>query len=283
MDIKSIQVKINEGESLKELAGAYGEIASNRINQIRSQVERNRLFFNELSDVFTLIERVAQQKGVKVKKPKDTIAILISSNNRFYGSIDNDLIHFFLLNSSKFKTDRLIIGQTGLEYFKSINYSQSYQKKILQKDLPSPQELQQLSEITKEYKTVVVFYSELKSVLLQVPKVKLISGLENKAATGKVKAGEHSAKREEESFIVEPDIDKMLEFFESQIGLLLLEQTFLEAELARTASRLISMDHAQVEAKNYIKQSLQELAFAKRSIDNNELLESIASRRKQMV
>ena len=44
----------------------------------------------------------------------------------------------------------------------------------------------------------------------------------------------------------------MLQFFESQIMGLLLEQAFLETELAHAAARLLMMDAAQGRAKEYV-------------------------------
>jgi len=82
------------------------------------------------------------------------------------------------------------------------------------------------------------------------------------------------------SFIIEPEIKIMADFFDNQIKVLLLEATFLEAELARTASRLVSMDSAQNEAEKYL--TVQELALlnAQRSIQNARILETIAAMHK---
>ena len=79
------------------------------------------------------------------------------------------------------------------------------------------------------------------------------------------------------NFLFEPDLAKILQFFDSQVLTLLLEQTFLEAELSRTAARFISMDESETEANKFIKIQKTLKAYAQRSLDNNAILENFAS------
>lgn len=277
MDIKKLQNQQEEGEALRELASAYGEIASNKIKQIRTQVEENRTFFEEISYVYYLVQTVAKQRKIALKKPKERICILITSNYRFYGNLNNELINFFIVDTSKYNTDRLIIGQTAVDYLKGINYFHNFQKVILTTDIPTPVELQNMASLIKEYKEVLVFYSESKSLLVQVPKIKNLNG------TKEEQLSKEKDFNLQTNFIVEPDIDKMLDFFESQIAILILQQMFLESQLARTASRLISMDQAQIEAKKYIQKANRDLSLSKRALNGNRILESIALQQQQPV
>ena len=82
-------------------------------------------------------------------------------------------------------------------------------------------------------------------------------------------------------FIFEPELVKMLQFFDNQFKILLIQETFLEAELARTASRMISMDQAQTNAKSFIKDKKKDLALSIRTLNNNRLLEMLNFRNKQ--
>lgn len=92
MNIKDITEALEEGEGLKTISQAYAEIANLKIKRIRGLVERNRYFFEEISKVYGLIKRLAQQKGVNVKKPKGVVSVILTSNYKFYGSINEDLI-----------------------------------------------------------------------------------------------------------------------------------------------------------------------------------------------
>lgn len=271
MTIRDINQVIEEGISLKQIAQAYGEIASIKIRKIRSEVERNRSFFNEIAAVYKIVKQAAAKKKADTK-PKKTISILLTSNYRFFGNIDSEVIRLFLINTAKIATDRLVIGKTGHEYLKSMRYFNTYQPVELKDDLPAKNELDSLSLEIKDYSQVLVFYPQLATLLIQKPVMADITqsqeSLFDKQAGAKISG----------SYVIfEPEIAKMVRFFDSQIILLLLEQTFFEAELARTASRLISMDQAQQDANNFIKQQTILKAHLLRETQNIKLLENLAA------
>ena len=267
MSIKDYNKAIEEGESLKEIALSYGEIASNRIKKIKFEVERNRLFFNEIANIYNVVQQQAKLKKVSLKKDKKTISVLLSSNYRFYGNIDNEVIHSFLEQTPKLPTDRIVVGKTAQVFLKSMNYFNNYKSLEFKNDLPSADELLSLTQLTKDYSQVLVFYPQLSTLLVQKPVVSDItqSSLKNSTSVGL-------------SYVIfEPELTKILQFFDSSIISLLLEQTFFEAELSRTASRILSMDHAQIEANRFIETQRQLKAHAQRSLENIRLLESLTS------
>lgn len=271
MTIRDINQVMEEGISLKQIAQAYGEIASLKIRKIRSEVERNRSFFSEISTVYKIVKQAAAKKKADTK-PKKTISILLTSNYRFFGNIDSEVIRLFLINTAKIATDRLVIGKTGQEYLKAMRYFNTCQPIKLKDDLPAKNELNSLSLEIKDYSQVLVFYPQLATLLIQKPVMADITqsqeSLFDKQADTEI-SGPY--------VIFEPEIAKMVRFFDSQIILLLLEQTFFEAELARTASRLISMDQAQQDANNFIKQQTILKAHLLREIQNIKLLENLAA------
>ena len=62
MTIKQIDEIIEGVSSLKTLAQAYGEIAMVKIRKIRSEVEKNRSFFKEISAVYQIVKVHAAAK-----------------------------------------------------------------------------------------------------------------------------------------------------------------------------------------------------------------------------
>lgn len=272
MTIKEIDELIEQGQSLKQIAQAYSEIANLKIKRIRGEVERNRVFYEEISKIYGLIKRIALEKGVSVKKPKKTICMIITSNYRFYGSINSDLIDYFVENTKNADTDRLILGKAALDFFKAKPIFKNNLEMTLKDDQPDPRELLYLVDILKDYSRVFVFFSRLKSLLVQQPQAVDLT------ATEKVK--EDLSKRDQKKatrFIFEPDLSHILTFFDSQILTLLLEGAFLESELARTASRFISMDQAETEANKFISEYEKLKAYARRNIINNQILENFAT------
>ena len=272
MTIKEIDQIIEEGQSLKFLSQAYGEIASQKVRRIRAGVERNRMFFEEISYVYGIIQTIADKKKVTLQKPKKTISLILTSNYRFYGNINSALIKFYIESTRLFDTTRIIIGKTAADYFKTQPYFSNIQSILLKSDYPSALELTQLANILKDYQQVLIYYSKLKSLLVQEPStIDLSTTKQTVLNNNQFNFG----------VIFEPELPKILSFFDSQFITLLLEEAFLESELSRTASRLISMDQAQIKASNFIKEQKKIKSYVKRSITNKLILESIAASRKE--
>lgn len=275
MTIKEITGLIEEGQSLKEITQVFTQIASSKLKKIRAGVEKNREFFVDLSTLFGLVNTIAVRRGITLKQRNGkTLAILLSSNERFYGKISGDLLEYFIVQTSKIRSDKIVIGKSAVETMKSMSYAMQYTPMILKADFPNNEEALKLSQIVNQYSKVLVFHPLFESVLTQTPTISDITKsqeqINTNAAETKKLASEYN------NYIVEPEIQIMAEFFDSQIKTLLLMTTFLEAELARTASRLISMDRAQSEAEKYLGAKQQLLFNAKRSIANGRILEMVA-------
>lgn len=267
MTIREIDALIEEGNSLKQIAQAYSEIANLKLKRIRAQVERNRLFFEEISYVYSLVKKLAIKRKVALAKPKKRVSLIITSNYRFYGNINSNLLDFFIAQTQKLEGDRIILGKAAIDYFKASGVSNSHEV-LLHSDQPSFEELNNLVNLIKDYNQVLIFYSKLKSLLTQQPTVTDIT-LSSKLPTSETQI--------DFRFIFEPELPKILKFFDSQILTLLLEQTFLESEVSRTASRFITMDQAETEANKFIKEYEKLRAYAKRSLESNTILENFAT------
>ena len=299
LSVKQINESINQGRSLKFLAQSYSEFSATKLKRIRFGIERNRSFLNELALIYATIKLVSMAREVKKayalssttdthmrvflrggtvfpfpfqkktpgkKEEKTTINILLTSNYRFYGNLERNLIDFFLKNSIRFQAPTIVIGRTGFEFLKVLGFST--QKTFLFKsDLPKNEELKALVAEITAFDRVLVYHSRFQSVLKQTPFIKDI----------KEAQFEVSIPKKPVDYIFEPEIDKMLAFFDTQISTILLEQTFLESELARTAARLISMSNAEDNANDFLSDQNVQLAGAKRTLFNAKLLESIAS------
>ncbi len=274
MTIKQIQDRIEAGLSLKSLTESYTEIASLKLRAIRDDVQQNATFFEELAKVYNLVKQIAAKEQLKVNfKTKDTLSIIITSNYRFYGNINTRLAEVYVKQTATYKTDMLVIGLTGQQFLKPLLHSSNLQFLIFKKDTPNELELQQLGQFIQPYNRVLVYYSQFKSVLVQLPVIKDIT---QSQISGVAAATSELARVSDTlGFILEPEIAEMLVFFDSQMGALLLQEAFLEAELSRTAARLISMDEAQDNAGKYIKVEKNMLNIQKKSIVNMRILETI--------
>lgn len=265
MTIREINGLIDEGSSLKQISQAYGEIALIKIKKIRSDVEKNRKFFEEITGVYRLVKQQAFLKKIVLPKTKKSVSILLSSNFGFYGGIDTQVIQLFLQTSAKIPTDRIVVGKTAQNYLKTIRYFHKILEINFKKDFPDQTELISLASSIKDYAQILVFYPQLITLFIQKPQVVDIT--QSSIPSSNI---QHPTSN---YVIFEPEIVKMIQFFDSQINILLLSQAFYEADLARTGSRILSMDQAQVEANKFIVQSKKLLAQTLRSIEGHRLLE----------
>lgn len=268
--IKQINETLEDSESLKMVVAAYSEIAALKLAKIRAGIEKNRLFFQEIIEVYHVVNVEAAERSIQVRPKKGTVSILITSNHHFYGGMEKELVKFYIVNTAKFQTDRIVIGSTAEGFLKSFNYFNPYQQVILKEDLPGAEELRVFVSKIISYEQIMIYYCRMHSVLTQEPHVVDI--------VQKPPEYYNKSKAPRIDYIFEPELPTILQFFENQVTLLLLEQTFLESELARAAARLTSMDQAELAADEIINKQRRELALAKRSIDNIHILEDIATR-----
>src|SRR3989338_8186006 len=119
MTIKQIDAAIEEGLSLKQIAQAYSEIANLKIKRIRAEVVRNRVFFKEIEEVYALIKNLSLIKKINITKPKKTMSIVLTSNHRFYGNINSDLLKFFTKFTENMTTDRIMLGKAAIDFFRA--------------------------------------------------------------------------------------------------------------------------------------------------------------------
>ncbi|MDO8570175.1 MAG: FoF1 ATP synthase subunit gamma [Candidatus Daviesbacteria bacterium] len=268
--IKQIQSQLEEAENLKIVASAYTEIAAQKLQKIRAGIERNRKFFTEISGISHIVNVAAHQRHITVPfKKSGTVSLIITSNHHFFGDIENKLIKFFMDNTQKFQTDRILVGATAINHFKTLNYPHQFKTFMTKEDLPTYQELLALTAEISKYQQIAVYYSRMQSVVIQAPHV---VDLVQKPPEAYIER-----KGEILTYIFEPELKKMLDFFDNQVVSLLLEQTFLESEMARTASRLMSMDKAQINADDVLEKQKLLLGQAKKTDINMALLETSAS------
>ncbi len=276
MNIQEIKQQVEEGESLQLITRVFTEISSAKLKRIRHGIEQNRAFFYDLTNIYSLINMLAVKQGIR-RKPKNprTAVILLTSNFRFYGQVTNPLMEYFLKKTEKKDVDRYIVGKTAHAYLESRHYNIPFKKLVFSSDIPTMAEIQNLTNQVKDYARVYMYYSQMKSVLIQNPVDKDITQSIDPLLYDN--QDEHMKKiLNEFDYILEPDLSIMIQFFDTQIKGLLLEHTFLESELARTASRLISMDTAQNEAKKYLSNMKDALKIQRKNITNARIIETVS-------
>ncbi len=267
--IKQIKATLEADQSLKLVARTLSEVSANRLQQIRGVIERNRGFFTEIAGLYHIIKTEALERNLLSKYKKEgAVSILISSNHKFSGAVESQLFLLYVSHTPEFTSKRIAVGRTGATFLRDSHYWAEFEAMEFASDLPTPEELNKLAQEARKYERIFVYYPKFKTVLSQQPNFVDLTG-----------SIEPTPEKNLRSFyyIFEPEIEKMYEFFDNQIVSLLLQQAFLEADLARTAARLISMEQAQRNADSVIKNDRRQLALANRTRQNRALLETISA------
>lgn len=273
--INDLKAELNELTTFKFIATAFTEASAVKLKKIRGMFEINRQFYDEISHIYHLVQINAARQNLKilpilVAKPK-ILSVAVTSNLRFYGMLNIDIIKHFLADAEKDGSDRLVIGTTGIEYIKSIGFNRKYDTMNFLKDNPDEKEATQFLDKVKNYDKVLVYYPKFVSLLFQSVGVTDIT---------QSNIGDRKDPDESVHIIFEPELPKIMAFFQSQIRLLLFLRIMLEAELARTAARLLTMSAAEEKTDEMIKHNRIVLSKTIKSFLNTQLLETFAGIRK---
>lgn len=270
---KDIEVEIGQVDSLHELVEIYGQIASVRMKKIRDSVLRNREYLTSINSIFKDTLNAYSHKlslfsaGTKrdvsnvtfLAHNGKTVSTFISANTGFYGEVVQKVYNDFLRDVRKNPDFEItIVGRLGRNLF-----VQSEPKRAFTYfDLPDyGMDKEKLSWIVRhlvQYEEIKVYYGSYKSVVAQIPSVFEIS-----AGT---KIDEKMTKFDEEGFIFEPSIEEILMFFETEIFASLFIQSVRESQLAKLASRIVAMDKANENIKEWVK----DLKFDKLRIQHRD-------------
>ncbi len=271
--------------SLKDLAESYEEIAVVRMQKIKDTVLKTRQFLASISDVYVdlkssygrevkeLLDKM--KKGDKnilplLQKNGKTLLVYLSSNGRLYGSVTQKTYKLFIADVKKADdsvTDIVIIGRAGKEMYENSGIGKRFEYFEIPDTTVEIDHIKQLMQKFLQYDKVNVFYGKFGNVVKQTPIQTSISGDDIFETEAPILVAR------EDRFIFEPDLEKILHFFETQIMANLFSQTLLENQLARHASRVSAMEEALVNIEEETKKLHQEQTRMKHLTANKKQLE----------
>ncbi len=271
--------------SLKDLAESYEEIAVVRMQKIKDTVLKTRQFLASISDVYVDLKSsygrevkellVKMKKGDKnilplLQKNGKSLLVYLSSNGRLYGSVTQKTYKLFIAEVKKpndGNIDIVIIGRAGKEMYENSGIGKPFEYFEIPDTTVEIDHIKQLMQKFLQYDKVNVFYGKFGNVVKQTPIETSISGEDIFETETPLQVAR------EDRFIFEPDLEKILHFFETQIMANLFSQTLLENQLARHASRVSAMEEALVNIEEETKKLHQEQTRMKHLTANKKQLE----------
>lgn len=263
-NIIDLQNDLEDLKALSVMVRSYGEIASNRMKRTRDNVLTQRDFLQAIDEIFLEVrssyakelERLARRRGFKkgehitfLAHNGKKVAVFLSANTGLYGDIMRRTFDLFINESKRLGAEATVIGRLGRSMMVSLGQDTPY----TYFDLPDYQiESGELNEIIShlvQYEEIHVYYGKFESVTTQEPTELTIS------AETPIKGRRLDVRV---NYIFEPSLEKVLEFFESEIFASLFDQAVRESQLAKFAARILAMDQAE----GSVRKSMDKTTFA---------------------
>ena len=292
---KLIQSEIEFNKTFRYITQAYEEIAVLKMRKVRASVLSTREYLSHLTEVFfdlkkakekqnqlaklkssskdntdkekkTLINAEADKKNTSDKIARK-VSVLLSANTTLYGDLIGRIFQLFLKNIKKDNSDLIIVGRVG----KRMYDQQENKKPYVYFEIPDVgitlEELKPVIFHLVKYQKIQVYYGKFESIVTQKEISSNISGdnpylfkdKEEKLANTDLKKDLNNPNFQ---YLFEPDLDNILAFFEDLIASSLFRQTVHETQLARWASRILSMEKAQTN----IDMAIKKLYFSRTKI-----------------
>jgi len=262
--LEQLKNEIQDEEALLALTGAFTEVSASKIGRLKQEFDENQGFFQEVSDLYRLVKA---SSSTQKTASKGALAVAMTTNNRFYGVVNLEVMKKFLNDTKNKKMALLVVGKIGSSYLQSVDFEGRVEKMVFRRDVPKIADLEKLLERAKAYQKVLLFYPQFKTIYTQTPAVTDIAFSPTPTVQKTVEETVH--------FIFEPELPKIIEFFETQIRAILLQRVLLEVELSVTASRLQAMSRAHEHAREVLVKRRQQLIKKRHSQINARLLESL--------
>lgn len=280
---KQVNSEIDYLTLLRSILESYEEIAASRMARTRSSVLASRDFLLEINSIFQEVkssykEEIARlMKRKKIRNPKEltflnrngkTLYLFVSANTGLYGEIVKRTYDVFIENLKRDRVhDIAVIGKLGYQLIEEEKINASITYFDFPDDRIDNEKLKKIAEHIIQYQKVLVFYEQFNNVLNQEPIIANISGDPLSYENNDTKTVK---------YFFEPTLEKIMVFFEKEIVASILEQTILESELAKFASRMVALEKSSDNTKNRLKQNMFQKERLRHQKTNKEQIEKFS-------
>lgn len=245
-----IQKELAQTETIAGLTAVFESIATIRIAKVKDRVTSSQAFFHELWQIYTQLRvdprtRIGTREQAEAKiKTKPNAFLVLTSEGGLSGDIDERIVRKVSEQYDPKTTDLVVIGAHGANLLASNNIPiKQYFR------LPDVDQALDVTPIVQEmigYAQPSVFYQKYVSLAVQdVDRIDLLSRVKSLAEEGVQEGADVISPRE---YLFEPSVDKVVEYLESVMLEIVIEQVILESRLAQYASRFNAMYAANTKA-----------------------------------
>jgi ATP synthase F1 gamma subunit len=270
--VKEQKQHIQDIAAARYITGTLRDIALTELGGLQKRFAQNTQVYSELRGLFEVVWRIAEKRGIigtKSTEARKRLYVAYTTNRHFYGALNHNIMRSFA-DSTGTEDECLIVGDTG----KTIWFEEGKKRKhtsylSFKDDVPTEREVYSFLERAAGYDQVLVCYPGFVNVYQQETRTVDITF---KPAEEKVTNTDSGYGRE---FLLEPNVEDMLNFFNTQVRYALFERILLETQLSRVSARLVKMDTADQNADTLLKRERGMLRKSYTTIANRRMLETL--------
>ncbi|MFA7309828.1 MAG: FoF1 ATP synthase subunit gamma [Candidatus Paceibacterota bacterium] len=267
--VADIRRSVEDYRTTGLITGALQEISASKMQDLRKQFDQNARFFAGIREVYGIVKahalELAKQEGAGQKKKNvRDIYIGLTSNKRFNGTLNRDIVRALLAMLGRAKdSDFLMVGLTGAQHLEETASPDAIERTAFDDDIPNAGELQRILSLITDYGRVFVVYPKFINPFRQ--DIVMTDITQTPTAVSPVAKAD---------YIFEPEIPGMLAFFEKQVRYALFQRIMLETELARAAARTMKMRNIKDRADTLRGSSERSLRREFATLADIELMET---------
>jgi len=237
-NIKNIINQTKEVVEFKGLIEVYEEIAAGKMRKVKKNITMSRDFYEGLGKLS--IEVGSDFNSALEKEKPEEAVVFISSNAGLYGDIIEKTFQSFLSYVKVNKSEIFIVGKIGSQMMDQYAKSYSYQQLSFSDNVIEELVLQQIIGKLVVFRKITVFYGKFHNLMIQKPEIGNISGSLFPQTMEELKL----LAKKRMTYLYEPTVYAVSDLFTKEISAGVLEQMFLESQLAKLASRVMHLDGA---------------------------------------
>jgi len=261
---KYLKKELNSVSSLYQLISSLEELSAMRYRKTKNNVLTTRSYLDEINFLYKQVKnnykKIKESSGekfveTKFREPtKGTVYVLLTANGGLFGDVVSRNFANFKNYVSRIPADEVIVvgsvGQKLIE-FSELKDTLLYHYFPLSDSSTDRENLDNILRYCLEFKTIVIFYTRFIEILNQKPMADSVTG--DIVFEEAISSFDANQPQFETDFLFEPDIERVLGLFESQIINTLFEQKILESGLSKFTSRMVALDTASQKTKESLK------------------------------
>jgi len=290
--LRALKRRINISKNIAKITKAMQMVSASKMKRAEEQVTQAIPYAEGIYEIVSKLGNIRGYKSIYLKKPKkikNILIIIVGPSRGFVGDLTSRLIVELSNNIEKIKRNYpdvkmvgLSIHKQGLKIATTVGIEPRYHFATYFES-PNTTTLSPIYKVVLDgYKSgffneVYISFAHFVNSIVQVPKFKRVLPITFEESLSEQKSNDkESIEKQENDFIFEPDMSKVLDFllpeyFETQIL-----TAILDSNASEHAARMVAMKNATDNAQELVKTLTHEYNKTRQSEITKEILEVAA-------